>query len=92
MKTFEKDPAAFKDWARDATAFLLPGETIAGAVWTIDGPDGVLTKSDPLLVGNKAAIWLAGGTLDGRYIVTCTITTSAGRIDPKSFILLIRKQ
>ena len=76
-----KDPSAVLDYAFDWTEWLATGETITDHTITADTGITVdsWTESD-----GKVIVWLSGGTAGINYKVTCLITTSAGRTDPRT--------
>jgi hypothetical protein len=80
---FVKDPQSTLDYKFDWTGWLAE-DTISSAVVTV--PTG-LTSSGSSIIGKTVVVWLAGGTVEQNYIVTCNITTAAGRIDERSMII-----
>jgi len=60
------------------TDWLVSGESISSVVWVI--PAG-LTKGDEVTGSYTAKVWLSGGTDGETYEISCTITSSAGRVD-----------
>ena len=76
-----KDPSAVLDYAFDWTEWLATGETITDHTITAD--TGVTVDSSTEDTG-KVTVWLSGGTAGINYKVTCLITTSAGRTDPRT--------
>lgn len=89
IPSITKDPKAHLDYSIDWGGWLASGETIADASWAIVAPDSLETS--PLkdaghsTTGGVATIWLEGGAVGQTYQVFCTITSSAGRIDSRSF-------
>lgn len=86
MSRYEKDPDAKLDYALDWSAWLPEGDSITVAQWTV--PDG-LDQSDDTIDGTKTTVWLSGGQLGERHVVTCRVTTAQGRIDDRSISLHI---
>lgn len=84
-QVFVKDPAAVKDYSFDWSEILDTGETIVSALW--DG--GGLTVSGQQITGESAYAFLAGGTPGTVYIVSCTITSSAGRTYCRELLISI---
>jgi hypothetical protein len=82
-----KDPTATLDYAFNWTAWLQSGETISTAVVTV--PAGITLSTLAAINGGIVTFWLSGGTLDQVYEIACTITTSQGRTDSRSFPLTI---
>lgn len=64
------------------------GETISSVAWTI--PSG-LTAGAQYHAAGVATTWLSGGTAGTEYVVTCRITTSAGRVLERSARLVVRE-
>ncbi len=76
--------------------WLAPSESIASATWSMTGPDAALVVEvaapyAPSFDSTFATVWLSGGTIGARYIVTCTITTTSTppRIDERSIMVTI---
>jgi len=80
------------DWASDL--WLAPGEVITNAEWSQSHAEGAtpLTLESPAIAGGVTLVWVTGGTIQRDYRVTVTITTSAGRVEPRSFILQVRER
>lgn len=93
----EHDPASELPWGFDWTEFLAElgdGVTIEDSEWAIDGPDAALEVSSPGVVGDEllTEAMFRGGTLHETYIVTNTITTNTGVVEPASFFIrVVRK-
>jgi hypothetical protein len=93
----EKDPQSLLDYTLDWSAagslggpWLQTGETISGAAtWTV--PTG-LTKDHQVDTGSLSTIWLSGGTAGQSCTVTCRITTTSGRIDERSFVVVVKQR
>lgn len=86
-----KDPADNLDFSIDWTDQLaLPTtpDTISAVVWTV--PAG-LTAGNQSHASGIATTWLSGGTAGTEYVVTCRITTAAGRIIERSARLAVRE-
>jgi hypothetical protein len=73
--SFVKDPAATKPYCRNWSEILDAGETIVTSTW--DG--GGLTVVSSYILGEKCFAFLSGGVINTVYVVSDTITTSAGR-------------
>lgn len=79
---------AFGDW-------LEPGETIVSRAWSATGVtiDSSSYTSSAEIDGETYTaveiVWLSGGTAKTVALVTCTVTTSKGRVEPRSFLLPI---
>ena len=93
----QKDPSAQKDYQRDWSAWLDDAETITAATWVVHndswtvlaGSAGEVTVGTggqaPSFDDTTATVWLLGGTPGTNYLITCRVTTSAGRVDDRSF-------
>lgn len=92
MDIYTKDPDATLDFAIDWSANLVAGDTIIGATWTV--PAGLTQPSTPVasVVGAKAIVWLAGGTVGQVHSVGCRIVTAQGRIDERAIIIRISER
>jgi len=100
MRLF-KDPHATLDYLWDWGDWLAAGETITAIQIVLTG--GLTLASDrpapAIIAGTRAGAsvpsgavlaWLAGGTVaPAPALATCRITTSAGRIDDRTFLLMI---
>lgn len=89
MMTFEKDPTAVLDYEIDWAGgppgpWLATGETIVTSTWAL--PTGITSTSESS-TGTTATIWL-GACPAGTYLVTNTITTSAGRTNSRTLHII----
>lgn len=89
FSVFTKDPDATLDYGFDWSDWLADGEVISDSDWTVT--EGI-TEDSATLTTTQTMIWLSGGTEGTRYTITNTITTSAGRIDDRSFFVDIRER
>jgi hypothetical protein len=103
IPTITKDPADKTfytiDWNAPAAKggpWLVSGETILTTgpnvpVWTVDPG---LTHDIGLdsATGTSTAIWVEGGSLRGKYLVTCTVNTTLGRVGKKSFRVILQQK
>lgn len=94
-----KDPQSVEPQGMDWTSYLAElgvGVEISSSVWSVAGPDAVLTTSNPtVLVGNqKTQVFLNAGTVGKKYTVTNRITTNTSPvvIDDRSFYVLIQNK
>lgn len=91
MEPFTKDPDAVLDYKFDWSAWLASGETIDTALVVAD--TGIVVDSFSIMDSATAVmVWLSGGAATRKYIVTCRITTSAGRIDDRSMIVTVAER
>jgi hypothetical protein len=89
LKWPDKDPQADKDYGIDWTDMLADGETITTAAWAVS-PAGP-TLSDESILDGVCTVWIAGGTVDTAYALTCTITTSRGMIDERTVTIKVKQ-
>ena len=87
MTTFTKDPNAVLDYAIDWSKWLA-GDQIAESQWTVSGAD--LEASEQTNTATQATVWLSGGAVGQTCTVKNKITTQAGRIDERSFIVQVQ--
>jgi hypothetical protein len=87
MMTFTKDPNAVLDYAIDWSK-LLAEDQIAESRWSVSDP--ALEATDDTSTATQATVWLSGGAVGQSYTVTNKITTQAGRIDERSFIVQVQ--
>jgi len=85
---FEKDPDSTTDFAFDWSA-NLGADVIATSVMSL--PDGLTAVSD-MLVGNKTAIFVSGGSCGRIYRIINRITTTGGRTYDRTMRILVRQQ
>lgn len=84
-----KDPVAFLDYGIDWVAWLAPvGDVLAISEW-IAAPSGLTLSLDNRDL-TQTVVWIAGGVLGTTYVVTNKITTLEGRIDERSFNMLVQ--
>lgn len=65
------------DYAFDLTPELLDGEAVTDATITADRSG--LTIETPLIASPRAIVWIADGTAQTSYLLTCVALTSQGR-------------
>lgn len=64
----------------------LQGDVITSCAWFAD--EGVEIESTSF-TETYATAWISGGESGKRYVVTCRITTAAGRTEDRSFFLKV---
>lgn len=89
MKTYPKDVEALLDFGWNWADWLASGETIASKTVTVS--DGITVDSLED-TDSTVTVWLTGGTAGEKYEVACRITTSAGRIDERTFLVSVRNR
>lgn len=93
MAIFAKDPSSNVDFSIDWSEWLSSGETVSAAVWSVQPQElGGPTLSADQNSGTVTSVFAAGGTLGNRYRLTCSATSSEGRIADRSLILKIMEQ
>jgi hypothetical protein len=85
----KKDPDAFLDYSINWSDWLVGGDVIVSATWTV--PTG-LVGSGQSFSGTYATIWLSGGTVGQVYQVTCEIVTTANRQDDRSIYIQVEQR
>lgn len=94
LRKFEKDPDANLDFGEDWSAFL-DDDTIVSAEWIlpVDAEDTtIIEKTDEDFTDTRTVVWLKAGTLGKKYLITCRITTAAGRIDDRTIQISIKQK
>ena len=87
MPTFTKLPKANDstlDYVIDWTTWL-DGDTITASTFTVDAG---MTEAASANTTTTATVWLSGGTLGNSYTIKNHITTTAGRIEDHSFVVV----
>jgi hypothetical protein len=85
---FLKDPNAILDYQIDWSPWL-GADTITTSVWTL--PSGI-TQQSAANTTTTATIWLSGGTVGTKYLVTNRITTAGGRTDDRTITINVKEQ
>lgn len=88
MSTYVQDPDAELDYVEGYTP--PEGDSVVSATWTV--PAGLTQPQPPTLTGNKATVWLGGGTVGQSYDVTVHFVTAQGREDDRTFSVAIRQR
>ena len=91
-KTFIKDPDSILDWDfnwnitddDEKVPWLEENEIIT--VYEITADDGITVTQD-IENNGHVIVWLSGGEVSKEYIVSCKITTSFGRVEPRSILI-----
>ncbi len=76
--TLHKPAGARRYYLFDFSDFaeVAAGETLS-APTVVSVPAG-LTVGTPSVSGSQVAVLVSGGTVGGRYVLTCTVSTSGG--------------
>ena len=84
--SFAKDPDAVLDYKFDWSDWMAEGDSITAHV--IDAETGITVDSS-LHGDDYVTVWLSGGDDDGRYDVSCEITTARGRTDERTILIKV---
>lgn len=88
LGTFTKQPADKFDYDIDYTDWLTSGDNVQGAI--VSGDAGI-TIDSTFINDPRIKIWLSGGTAGITYKVTCTMTSSDGRVRQDEFKIRIKE-
>ena len=95
LKTYTQQPADHLDYDFDYSSWLSQGDEIISAVFAIESLGGG-TPTTPMVIDSEVIqptftkVWLSGGLAGDVYKVTCTITTSRGRIKQNEIKIRIK--
>lgn len=93
MNSFIKDPQSTLDYTFEWSAWLTTGETISSATVTSTAGLTVAPAGKPTVVDpTKVTVWLAGGADGSTYPVTCSVSTTAGRVDDRTIRVLVMQR
>lgn len=84
-----KDPDAVLDYAFDWSAWLEDGETIDTHDASVEAGDAVIDSTSQS--ADTVVVWVSGGTIETNVEIRCRVTTTDGRIDDRTIVLLIRE-
>lgn len=96
-----KDPQAVLDYAFLWQDWLATDEVITDHVITKSAATITVNSSSANIaavtlggveqkIGSVVTVWLSGGTAVTIYLISCRVTTSAGRVDERTFKLIVR--
>lgn len=89
-QVFTKDPEAKLDYVIDWTELLSSDDNIESVEWNV--PAGlVLDELQSSHTDKTATAWISGGSPGTSYNVECKVTTTGGRIDERSFRIIVRE-
>lgn len=83
-----KDPNARLDYVFELADYLDPLNDSLTDDIDVLVPQG-LTREPPTHDGENIVVWIPGGSLKGRHRVTAVFATSGGRVDRRSFLLVV---
>ena len=84
VKRFTKDPDSVLDYVMDWSDWLGATDTISVSTWAADA--GITIDSNTNST-TTATVWLSGGTVRRKYIVTNSIETNEGRSVDRSILV-----
>lgn len=82
-----KDPDEVLDYQMDWSA-RLNGDTITASTWAVVGAG--LTVQSNSFSATSTTVWLAGGTLATKYLLTNRVTTTGARVMEQTVALKIK--
>ncbi len=91
-----KDPDALLDYLWDWSTYL-GDDTITDAVFYVnDNPETTVDPDyvaieDSSFTDTTATVWLSGGVVNIKSVITCHIVTAGGREDDRSLYLTIKE-
>jgi hypothetical protein len=89
MDSFVKDPDAVLDYKIDWSAWL-DTDTITDSQWLSE--DEALVIDSEEFNDTETVVWLSGGEIRKRHLVTNRITTAGGRTNDRSIRIAIKEQ
>lgn len=88
--TFIKDPHAKLDYSVDWTQWLAPDtDSLSSVTWSVPAGISLVAQSNTSKV---ATVWLASGTAGQSYDIINHIQTVSGRIDERTFTIVVRNK
>ena len=87
-KFFTKQPVENKDYDFDWSDWMPTGDSISTA--SIPNVDGI-TLGPKTVTGNVVKQFISGGADGVDYKITCTMTTTQGRIDEREIRIMVRE-
>ncbi len=89
-----QDPDSVLDYTFDWSEWLRSGETITlyNVTTAPHNHTDALTANVSEVSDTKITVWLQGGVLNKKYHVTSTITTSDGREESATVVILIKNK
>lgn len=88
LGTFTKQPVEALDYDIDYSAWLLSDDSIESATVVSDLPG--ITVDLVLINSPFIKVWLRGGVNGEKYKITCTMTTSDGRVKQDEFTVKVK--
>jgi hypothetical protein len=85
LKTHTKQPADRLDYDFDYSQWLSANDEILSAVFSVESlgeetPPAPMTLSGESVTPTYAKVWAVGGAAGEVYKITCTVTTTRGRV------------
>lgn len=86
-----KDPAAVLEYGFDWQRWLVAGDTVSEATWSI--PAGLTQVSSSIIDGNKTVVWLSGGVAGTTYSCSCHVKMApSGREDDRTLQIVCKER
>lgn len=95
MERKEKDPDDTVDYVFNWVSLATFGDTITDAEFIVEGATddpGELTIEDSSFSGTTATVWVSGGTDRRNYKLTCRVTTTQGRQEDSTILIVMGEQ
>ena len=93
MTMYPKDPQSTVDFSIDWAEWLTANETITSTSWSVVPNDASAPTLGATTDGGAVqGVYVSGGTVEGRYRLTCHIETDSGRSADRSLNLRIMEQ
>lgn len=86
---YAHSPTANLDYGFDWSNWLSVGEIITNSAWVVEAG---LVQSNQQISGAVVSLFLSGGVVGTSYKVSNTITTSASRVDTRTFSLSCKQR
>lgn len=91
VKKWVKDPQAVLDYCLDWALWLSAEDYLVDAQFSCPNASITLLSSN-LREDTMAIVWVAGGIVGEKVLITCHITTEQGRQDERTFELTIKEK
>jgi len=97
LLTIDKDPVAVLTYTFDWSQWLVNGDTIGNASYSLqvraNDPQPIVNVQSGIANGGlQTYIKLSGGQNERTYVVTCTVTTANGLIDRRNFRVRVKNR
>ena len=85
-----KDPADTLDYEVNFGDWLVAGDAITGTPTLAVSPAGLTVVGNPVVVGSAVRFYVTGGVANMSYLISATVSTTAGRTAKRSVYLPVR--